>query len=100
MASDTEQVSDVQVTVWPVLTTGVRPALSPPSTPAGLRACGRPAGAQDSPGGPGLLLQFFRDADEEMAWVQEKLLLVAAQDCDQSLSALRRLQEKHQVWAW
>lgn len=46
-----------------------------------------------------LLLQFFRDADEEMAWVQEKLLLVAAQDCDQSLSALRRLQEKHQVWA-
>ncbi|KAM7239689.1 hypothetical protein CapIbe_009184 [Capra ibex] len=43
-----------------------------------------------------LLLQFFRDADEEMAWVQEKLLLVAAQDCDQSLSALRRLQEKHQ----
>ncbi|XP_055291885.1 spectrin beta chain, non-erythrocytic 5 [Moschus berezovskii] len=43
-----------------------------------------------------LLLQFFRDADEEMAWVQEKLLLVAAQDCGQSPSALRRLQEKHQ----
>uniref|UniRef100_A0A8C6D7R2 Spectrin beta, non-erythrocytic 5 n=1 Tax=Moschus moschiferus TaxID=68415 RepID=A0A8C6D7R2_MOSMO len=43
-----------------------------------------------------LLLQFFRDADEEMAWVQEKLLLVAARDCGQSPSALRRLQEKHQ----
>ncbi|CAN0540377.1 unnamed protein product [Rangifer tarandus platyrhynchus] len=43
-----------------------------------------------------LLLQFFRDADEEMAWVQEKLLLVATQDCGQSPSALRRLQEKHQ----
>lgn len=46
-----------------------------------------------------LLLQFFRDADEEMAWVQEKLLLVATRDCGQSPSALRRLQEKHQVWA-
>lgn len=46
-----------------------------------------------------LLLQFFRDADEEMAWVQQKLLLVAARDCGQSPSALRRLQEKHQVWA-
>ncbi|KAF4017333.1 hypothetical protein G4228_009075 [Cervus hanglu yarkandensis] len=43
-----------------------------------------------------LLLQFFRDADEEMAWVQQKLLLVAARDCGQSPSALRRLQEKHQ----
>lgn len=46
-----------------------------------------------------LLLQFFRDADEEMAWVQEKLPLAAAQDYGQSLSAVRRLQEKHQVGA-
>lgn len=44
-----------------------------------------------------LLLQFFRDADEEMAWVQEKLPLAAARDSSQSLSALRHLQEKHQV---
>uniref|UniRef100_A0A8D0S447 Calponin-homology (CH) domain-containing protein n=1 Tax=Sus scrofa TaxID=9823 RepID=A0A8D0S447_PIG len=43
-----------------------------------------------------LLLQFLRDADEEMAWVQEKLPLVASRDCSQSLSALRHLQEKHQ----
>ncbi|KAM9646114.1 spectrin beta chain, non-erythrocytic 5 [Trichechus inunguis] len=43
-----------------------------------------------------LLYQFFRDADEEMAWVEEKLPLAAAQDCGQSLSAVRRLQEKHQ----
>ncbi|XP_064148191.1 spectrin beta chain, non-erythrocytic 5 isoform X4 [Loxodonta africana] len=43
-----------------------------------------------------LLYQFFRDADQEMAWVQEKLPLVAAQDCGQSLSTVRRLQEKHQ----
>eukprot|EP00069_Balaena_mysticetus_P015135 bmy_09148T0 len=43
-----------------------------------------------------LLLQFFRDAKEEMAWVREKLPLTAARDCDQSPSALRRLQEKCQ----
>uniref|UniRef100_A0A8D2AM26 Spectrin beta, non-erythrocytic 5 n=1 Tax=Sciurus vulgaris TaxID=55149 RepID=A0A8D2AM26_SCIVU len=43
-----------------------------------------------------LLLQFFRDADEEMAWVQEKLPLATAQDYGQSLSAVRHLQEKHQ----
>lgn len=47
----------------------------------------------------GLLLQFLRDADEEMAWVQEKLPLASAQDYGQSLSAVRRLQERHQVWA-
>ncbi|XP_073733567.1 spectrin beta chain, non-erythrocytic 5 [Callorhinus ursinus] len=43
-----------------------------------------------------LLLQFFRDVDEEMAWVQEKLPLATAQDCGQSLSTVRHLQEKHQ----
>uniref|UniRef100_A0A8C3VFV2 Spectrin beta, non-erythrocytic 5 n=1 Tax=Catagonus wagneri TaxID=51154 RepID=A0A8C3VFV2_9CETA len=43
-----------------------------------------------------LLLQFLRDADEEMAWVQEKLPVAASRDCGQSLSALRHLQEKHQ----
>uniref|UniRef100_A0A8C7EU33 Spectrin beta, non-erythrocytic 5 n=1 Tax=Neovison vison TaxID=452646 RepID=A0A8C7EU33_NEOVI len=42
------------------------------------------------------LLQFFRDADDEMAWVREKLPLATTQDCGQSLSAVRQLQEKHQ----
>ncbi|XP_025775020.1 spectrin beta chain, non-erythrocytic 5 [Puma concolor] len=42
------------------------------------------------------LSQFFRDAEEEMAWVQERLPLAATQDCGQSLSAVRHLQEKHQ----
>lgn len=46
-----------------------------------------------------LLLQFLRDADEEMAWVQEKLSLAAAQDYGQSLSAVWHLQKQHQVWA-
>ncbi|ERE70802.1 spectrin beta chain, brain 4-like protein [Cricetulus griseus] len=43
-----------------------------------------------------LLLQFFRDADEEMAWVQEKLPSATAQDYGQSLSTVQHLQEKHQ----
>ncbi|XP_006883283.1 PREDICTED: spectrin beta chain, non-erythrocytic 5 [Elephantulus edwardii] len=43
-----------------------------------------------------LLYQFFRDVDEELDWVQEKLPLAVAQDCGQSLSAVRHLQEKHQ----
>uniref|UniRef100_A0A8C5UMU9 Spectrin beta, non-erythrocytic 5 n=1 Tax=Microcebus murinus TaxID=30608 RepID=A0A8C5UMU9_MICMU len=44
----------------------------------------------------GLLLQFFRDVDEEMAWVQEKLPLATSQDYGQSLGAVRHLLEKHQ----
>ncbi|XP_060228154.1 spectrin beta chain, non-erythrocytic 5 [Meriones unguiculatus] len=44
-----------------------------------------------------LLLQFLRDADEEMAWVQEKLSSATAQDCGQSLSTVRSLQERHQI---
>ncbi|XP_076983663.1 spectrin beta chain, non-erythrocytic 5 [Tamandua tetradactyla] len=43
-----------------------------------------------------LLHQFFRDVDEEMAWVQEKLPLASAQDLGQSLDAMWHLQEKHQ----
>ncbi|XP_076785650.1 spectrin beta chain, non-erythrocytic 5 isoform X3 [Arvicanthis niloticus] len=46
-----------------------------------------------------LLLQFFRDADDEMAWVQEKLPSATAQDYGQSLGTVRHLQEKHQVLA-
>ncbi|XP_032199248.1 spectrin beta chain, non-erythrocytic 5 isoform X4 [Mustela erminea] len=42
------------------------------------------------------LLQFFRDADDELAWVRAKLPLATTQDCGQSLSAVRQLQEKHQ----
>ncbi|XP_012865444.1 PREDICTED: spectrin beta chain, non-erythrocytic 5 [Dipodomys ordii] len=43
-----------------------------------------------------LLLQFLRDADEELAWVREKLPLATTQDTGQSLSAVQHLQEKHQ----
>lgn len=43
-----------------------------------------------------LLSQFFRDVDEEMAWVQEKLPSATAQDYGQSLVTVRHLQEKHQ----
>ncbi|KAF6133107.1 spectrin beta, non-erythrocytic 5 [Phyllostomus discolor] len=44
-----------------------------------------------------LLRQFRRDAEEEMAWVLEKLPLVDTQDdTGQSLSTLWHLQEQHQ----
>ncbi|XP_037360039.1 spectrin beta chain, non-erythrocytic 5 [Talpa occidentalis] len=42
------------------------------------------------------VLQFFRDSDEELAWVQEKLARVASEDCGQSLGTVQLLQEKHQ----
>lgn len=41
-------------------------------------------------------LQFFRDVDEEMVWVQEKLFLVIVQDYGQSLSVVWYLQEQYQ----
>uniref|UniRef100_F6UP19 Spectrin beta, non-erythrocytic 5 n=1 Tax=Ornithorhynchus anatinus TaxID=9258 RepID=F6UP19_ORNAN len=43
-----------------------------------------------------LLCQFFQEVDDELAWVREKLPLVTARDYGQTLSAVQRLQEKHQ----
>uniref|UniRef100_UPI00398EAE6B spectrin beta chain, non-erythrocytic 5 n=1 Tax=Pristiophorus japonicus TaxID=55135 RepID=UPI00398EAE6B len=43
------------------------------------------------------LYQFFRDLDDELAWVQEKLILAAAKDAGQSLSTVQSLQKKHQA---
>ncbi|XP_067847252.1 spectrin beta chain, non-erythrocytic 5 [Heptranchias perlo] len=43
------------------------------------------------------LYQFFRDLDDELAWVQEKLILAAAKDCGQSLNTVQSLQKKHQA---
>lgn len=49
MARDTERVSSV----WPpILTTGVSPAVGPPSTAAGSRACGHPCGSTEQPWRP------------------------------------------------
>uniref|UniRef100_A0A8C8T063 Calponin-homology (CH) domain-containing protein n=1 Tax=Pelusios castaneus TaxID=367368 RepID=A0A8C8T063_9SAUR len=43
-----------------------------------------------------LQYQFFRDADDELAWVHEKLPLASSQDYGQSLTTVQSLQEKHQ----
>lgn len=43
------------------------------------------------------LAQFFRDVEEEMDWVREKLPLAMAQDCGESLQAVQQLQEQQQV---
>ncbi|XP_027498276.1 spectrin beta chain, non-erythrocytic 5 [Corapipo altera] len=43
-----------------------------------------------------LQYQFFRDVDEELAWVHEKLPLASSRDYGQSLATVQSLQEKHQ----
>ncbi|NWW90294.1 SPTN5 protein, partial [Rhynochetos jubatus] len=43
-----------------------------------------------------LQYQFFRDVDEELAWVHEKLPMASSRDYGQSLAAVQSLQEKHQ----
>lgn len=44
-----------------------------------------------------LQYQFFRDVDDELAWVHEKLPLASSKDYGQSLTTVQSLQEKHQV---
>lgn len=44
-----------------------------------------------------LQYQFFRDVDEELAWVREKLPVASSKDYGKSLVTIQSLQEKHQV---
>uniref|UniRef100_A0A8C4UQ78 Calponin-homology (CH) domain-containing protein n=1 Tax=Falco tinnunculus TaxID=100819 RepID=A0A8C4UQ78_FALTI len=43
-----------------------------------------------------LQYQLFRDVDEELAWVHEKLPMASSRDYGQSLATVQSLQEKHQ----
>ncbi|NXW82166.1 SPTN5 protein, partial [Alopecoenas beccarii] len=43
-----------------------------------------------------LQYQFFRDIDEELAWVHEKLPMASSRDYGHSLATVQSLQEKHQ----
>lgn len=43
-----------------------------------------------------LQYEFFRDVDEELAWVHEKLPMASSRDYGQSLATVQSLQEKHQ----
>uniref|UniRef100_A0A8C3DHV3 Spectrin beta, non-erythrocytic 5 n=1 Tax=Corvus moneduloides TaxID=1196302 RepID=A0A8C3DHV3_CORMO len=43
-----------------------------------------------------LQYQFFRDVDQELAWVHEKLPMASSKDYGKSLATVQSLQEKHQ----
>ncbi|XP_040268693.1 spectrin beta chain, non-erythrocytic 5 [Bufo bufo] len=43
-----------------------------------------------------LLDQFFRDIDDELAWIEEKMPLASSKECGQSLTTAQALLEKHQ----
>ncbi|KAE8587142.1 hypothetical protein XENTR_v10021875, partial [Xenopus tropicalis] len=43
-----------------------------------------------------LLDQFFRDVDDELAWIKEKMPLASSKECGQSLTTAQALLEKHQ----
>ncbi|NXC11410.1 SPTN5 protein, partial [Orthonyx spaldingii] len=43
-----------------------------------------------------LQYQFFRDVDEELAWVREKLPMASSKDYGKSLATVQSLQERHQ----
>uniref|UniRef100_A0A8B9PGF4 Calponin-homology (CH) domain-containing protein n=1 Tax=Apteryx owenii TaxID=8824 RepID=A0A8B9PGF4_APTOW len=44
-----------------------------------------------------LQYQLFRDVDEELAWVREKLPVASSRDYGQSLATVQSLQEKHEI---
>ncbi|XP_073494936.1 spectrin beta chain, non-erythrocytic 5 isoform X1 [Phyllobates terribilis] len=43
-----------------------------------------------------LLDQFFRDIDDELAWIEDKMPLASSKECGQSLTTAQALLEKHQ----
>lgn len=44
-----------------------------------------------------LLYQFLRDVDDELTWIQEKEPIASSTDLGTSLSAVQKLQKKHQT---
>ncbi|XP_068110413.1 spectrin beta chain, non-erythrocytic 5 isoform X2 [Hyperolius riggenbachi] len=51
---------------------------------------------RDALEGKQLLDQFFRDIDDELAWIQDKMPLASSKECGQSLTTAQALLEKHQ----
>ncbi|XP_069806664.1 spectrin beta chain, non-erythrocytic 5 isoform X2 [Dendropsophus ebraccatus] len=43
-----------------------------------------------------LLDQFFRDIDDELSWIEDKMPLASSKECGQSLTTAQALLEKHQ----
>lgn len=44
-----------------------------------------------------VLFQFYRDLEEEVVWLREKLASITSIDCGSSLSSTQQLLHKHQV---
>ncbi|KAM3918253.1 spectrin beta chain, non-erythrocytic 5 [Leptodactylus fuscus] len=51
---------------------------------------------RDALEGRKLLDQFFRDIDDELAWIEDKMPLASSKECGQSLTTAQALLEKHQ----
>lgn len=44
-----------------------------------------------------LMYQYYRDVEDELSWIQEKLPVAASTDLGNSLTAVQNLVKKHQV---
>lgn len=43
------------------------------------------------------MYQFFRDVEDELAWIQDRRPMAESQDLGNSLSSVQNLMKKHQV---
>ena len=43
------------------------------------------------------LYQFYRDVQDELTWIEEKLPVASSQELGDNLTAVQNLQKKHQV---
>ena len=43
------------------------------------------------------LYQYYRDVQDEMTWIEEKLPVASSQELGDNLTAVQNLQKKHQV---
>lgn len=44
-----------------------------------------------------LMYQYYRDVEDELSWIQEKLPIASSTDLGNSLNAVQNLMKKHQV---
>lgn len=47
-----------------------------------------------------LMYQYYRDVEDELSWIQEKLPIASSTDLGNSLNAVQNLMKKHQVTNW
>ena len=44
-----------------------------------------------------LMYQYYRDVEDELSWIQEKLPVASSTDLGNSLNSVQNLMKKHQV---